>query len=89
MKPKRNQFQEIAASLDSCQTFQASRVECEHGSNIMNLIKSESRNKLKVSHLNNLMWIHSFYLEQNIIPCEVYKQWTRIEDGQIKLPTVE
>jgi hypothetical protein len=62
---KDNQFQEISILLDICGTFRASSADCECGFSLMNLIKSKSRNRMEVDHLDNLMQVsHTFHLDK-------------------------
>ena len=51
------EMKEFSTLLDISGTFQASSADCECGFSLMNSIKSKSRNRLQVDHLNNLMRI--------------------------------
>ena len=49
----------ISQLVDICGTFQASSADCERGFSLMNHIKTASRNRLEVAHLDQLMRIKS------------------------------
>lgn len=53
------ELKEISQLVDICATFQASRADCERGFSLMNHIKTASRNRLEVAHLDQLMRIKS------------------------------
>ncbi|CAL9699785.1 unnamed protein product [Knipowitschia caucasica] len=53
------ELKEISQLVDICATFQASSADCERGFSLMNRIKTASRNRLEVAHLDQLMRIKS------------------------------
>ena len=50
-------MKELSILLDICGTFQASNANCEFGFSLMDSIKTKSRNRLQLNHLDNLMCI--------------------------------
>uniref|UniRef100_H3A376 HAT C-terminal dimerisation domain-containing protein n=1 Tax=Latimeria chalumnae TaxID=7897 RepID=H3A376_LATCH len=53
-------FSDLSKLLDVCVTFQACSADCECGFSMMNVIKTKSRNRLEVDHLDKLMRIKSY-----------------------------
>lgn len=49
---KCEELKEISQLVDICATIQASRADCERGFSLMNHIKTASRNRLEVAHLD-------------------------------------
>ena len=78
---KNEDMKELSSLLDICGTFQAPSADCERGFSLMNLIKTKSRNRRQVNHLDNLMRI-KLYLSSGITinQDEVYKHWTTHKD---------
>ena len=69
----------ISQLVDICGTFQASSADCERGFSLMNHIKTASRNRLEVAHLDQLMRIKSKQEADGAINLDkVYNHW-RIE----------
>uniref|UniRef100_H3A5X9 HAT C-terminal dimerisation domain-containing protein n=1 Tax=Latimeria chalumnae TaxID=7897 RepID=H3A5X9_LATCH len=61
---KEEQFTDLAQFVDICVTFQASSAECERRFSLMNQIKTKSRNRLEVNHMDQLIRI-KYYLAAN------------------------
>ena len=78
---KDEDMKEVSILLDICGTFQASSADCERGFSLMNSIKTKSRNRLKVNHLNHLMRIKFYLSSGNDIDLDaVYKRWRTHKD---------
>lgn len=76
------ELKEISQLVDICATFQASSVDCERGFSLMNHIKTASRNRLEVAHLDQLMHTKSKQEAEEVIDLDkVYKHW-RSEKGR-------
>ena len=87
---KDEDMKELSTLLDISGTFQASCADSEHGFSLMNSIKTKSRNRLQVDHLNNLMWIKFFISSENNIDLNaVYKNWTAHKDRREKIQESE
>jgi len=70
------ELKEISQLVDICATFQASTADCERGFSLMNHIKTESRNRLEVAHLDQLMRIKSkLEADEAINLDKVYNHW--------------
>ena len=83
-------MKEVSILLDICGTFQASSADCERGPNLMNSLKTKSRNRLEVNHLENLMRIKFYLSSENTIDLDaVYKRWTTHKDRREILNTNE
>ncbi|KAL3861330.1 hypothetical protein ACJMK2_007366 [Sinanodonta woodiana] len=63
---KNKDMKELSSLLDICGTFQASSVDCKRGFSLMKSIKTKSRNRLQVNHLDNLMRI-KFHFHQEAL----------------------
>jgi hypothetical protein len=73
---QQDQFKELFSLLDICGTFQASSADCERGFSLMNNIKTKSRNRLEVEHLDNLMRIKFFLNSGQMVDIDaVYDLW--------------
>ena len=71
--------------MDICATFQASTADCERGFSLMNHIKTESRNRLEVAHLDQLMRIKSkLEADEAINLDKVYNHWRSEKDRREK-----
>ena len=72
--------------MDICDTFQASSADCERGFSLMNRIKTKSRNRLEVTHLDHLMRIKSRQEEDGaaISVDKVYNHWRSEKDRREK-----
>lgn len=80
-----DQFDCISVLLDICGTFQASSAECERGFSLMNAIKSRSRNRMEVEHLECLLRIKSYISSgENVDLNVVYKYWVDRTDRREK-----
>lgn len=78
---KCEELKHVSQLVDICATFQASSAECERGFSLMNQIKTASRNRLKVDHLDQLMRIKSKLQANEAINLDnVYKHWRREKD---------
>ncbi|KAL3874691.1 hypothetical protein ACJMK2_037666 [Sinanodonta woodiana] len=78
---KNEDMKELSILLDICGTFQASSADCERGFSLMNSIKTKSRNRLQVNHLDNLMRIKFYLSSGSTIDLDaVYKHWTTHKD---------
>lgn len=64
---KDENFKQLSVLYDICGTFQASSADYERGFSLMNAIKSKTRNKLNIEHLDNLMRIKSYILQEKKI----------------------
>ena len=51
------ELKEVSQLVDICDTFQASSADCERGFSLMNRIKTKSRNRLEVTHLDQLKMV--------------------------------
>ena len=73
---REEKFSKLVKLIDICGTFQASSADAERGFSLMNSIKTKSRNRLEVDHLDMLMRI-KFYLTsgQSVDLDNVYKCW--------------
>nr|XP_033818665.1 E3 SUMO-protein ligase KIAA1586-like [Geotrypetes seraphini] len=70
------QFSGLNALLDVCGTFQASSADCERGFSLMNAIKTKTRNKLRVEHLECLIRIKLYLATGNNVNIDsVYNFW--------------
>ena len=82
---KCEELKDVSQLVDICGTFQASSADCERGFSLMNRIKTTSRNRLQVEHLDQLMRIKS-RLEaegpttKTINLDKVYNQWKTEKD---------
>lgn len=75
------ELKEISQLVDICATFQASSADCERGFSLMNHIKTASRNRLEVAHLDQLMRIKSTQVAEEVINLDnVYKHWRSEKD---------
>ena len=74
----------ISQLVDICGTFQASSADCERGFSLMNHIKTASRNRLEVAHLDQLMRIKSKQAEGAINLDKVYNHWRSEKDRREK-----
>lgn len=83
-------FSKLAKLIDICGTFQASSADAERGFSLMNNIKTKSRNRLEVDHLDKLMRI-KFYLTsgQSIDLDSVYKCWKGNKTRRQKISNFE
>ena len=54
---KDEDMKEVSILLNICGTFQASSADRERGFSLMSSLKTKSRNKIEVNHLDNLMRI--------------------------------
>jgi hypothetical protein len=62
--------------LDVCATFQASSADTERGFNLMNNIKTKSRNKFEGFHVEMLMRMKSYPSDEfEVEPDSVYSFW--------------
>ena len=87
---KDEDMKEVSILLDICGTFQASSANCEPGFSLMNSLKTKSRNRLEVNHLDNLMPIKFYLSSKNTIDLDgVYKRWTTHKDRREILNTNE
>ena len=64
---KDEDMKEVPILLDICGTFQASSADCERGFRQMNSLKTKSRNRLEVNHLDNLMRLKFYLSSENTI----------------------
>ena len=81
-----DQFKELTFLLDISSTFLASSSDCERGFSLMNAIKTKSRNRIEVNHLECLMRIKSHILSQKVIDLDnVYQYWASEKDRREKL----
>uniref|UniRef100_H3B4G5 HAT C-terminal dimerisation domain-containing protein n=1 Tax=Latimeria chalumnae TaxID=7897 RepID=H3B4G5_LATCH len=73
---KEEQFTDLAQFVDICATFQASSIDCECGFSLMNQIKTKSRNRLEVNHMDQLIRI-KYYLAANgdVNLDKIYHHW--------------
>ena len=80
-------FSKLATLFDICGTFQASSADAERGFSLMNNIKTKSRNRLEVDHLDKLMRI-KFYLTsgETVNLDSVYKFWKDTKNRRQNLP---
>lgn len=86
---KDNQFHEIQILLDIYGTFQTWSADCGSGFSLINLIKSKSRNRLKVGHFDNLTRIKSYNSSTlNNNRDDVHKHFVTNKDRREKLPTM-
>lgn len=81
---KTQEFVELAQLIDICGTFQASSADCERGFSLMNCIKTNSRNRLQTTHLDQLMRIRSSQADGSINLDKVYNHWKGIKDRRDK-----
>ena len=87
---KDKDMKEVSILLDICGTFQASSADCKRGFSLMNSLKTKSRNRLEVNHLDNLMRIKFYLSSENTIDLDaVYKRWTTHKDRREILNTNE
>ncbi|XP_078787812.1 zinc finger protein 862-like [Oryzias latipes] len=78
---KCEELKHISQLVDICATFQASSADCERGFSLMNRIKTASRNRLEVDHLDQLMRIKSKLQADEAIDLDkVYNHWRREKD---------
>ena len=72
----------VSQLVDICGTFQASSADCERGFSLMNRIKTTSRNRLQVEHLDQLMRIKSRLEAEGptINLDKVYNKWKTEKD---------
>uniref|UniRef100_A0A8C1MMI3 HAT C-terminal dimerisation domain-containing protein n=1 Tax=Cyprinus carpio TaxID=7962 RepID=A0A8C1MMI3_CYPCA len=82
---KSEHFPDLAQLLDICGTFQASSADCERGFSLMNAIKTKSRNRLEVFHLDQLMRIKLRQKEGPIDLDKVYNHWKGDKDRREKI----
>ena len=80
------ELKEVSQLVDICDTFQASSADCERGFSLMNRIKTKSRNRLEVTHLDHLMRIKSRQEEDGaaISVDKVYNHWRSEKDRREK-----
>ncbi|KAM3593003.1 uncharacterized protein V6R79_003550 [Siganus canaliculatus] len=79
------ELKEISQLVDICATFQASSADCERGFSLMNRIKTKSRNRLEVTHLDQLMRIKSKQEADEAINLnKVYNHWRSEKDRREK-----
>ncbi|KAJ8364881.1 hypothetical protein SKAU_G00137120 [Synaphobranchus kaupii] len=79
------ELKEILQLVDICATFQASSADCERGFSLMNHIKTASRNRLEVAHLDQLMRIKSKQEANGAINLDkVYNHWRSEKDRREK-----
>ena len=79
------ELKEISQLVDICATFQASSADCERGFSLMNHIKTESRNRLEVAHLDQLIRIKSKLEAGEAINLDkVYNHWRSEKDRREK-----
>ncbi|CAL9694135.1 unnamed protein product [Knipowitschia caucasica] len=79
------ELKEISQLVDICATFQASSADCERGFSLMNRIKTASRNRLEVAHLDQLMRIKSKQqADEDINLDKVYNHWRSEKDRREK-----
>ena len=79
------ELKEISQLVDICATFQASSADCERGFSLMNRIKTASRNRLEVAHLDQLMRIKSKQEADGAINLDkVYNHWRSEKDRREK-----
>ncbi|CAK6949836.1 zinc finger protein 862-like [Scomber scombrus] len=80
------ELKEVSQLVDICDTFQASSADCERGFSLMNRIKTKSRNRLEVTHLDQLMRIKSRQEEDGaaISVDKVYNHWRSEKDRREK-----
>lgn len=79
------ELKEISQLVDICATFQASSADCERGFSLMNHIKTASRNRLEVAHLDQLMRIKSKQEADEAINLDkVYNHWRSEKDRREK-----
>lgn len=79
-------FEELSTVVDICGTCQASSADCERGFSLMNPIKSKSRKRFDVSHLNDLMRIKSYLFSgREISPDRVYTYRISNKDRREKI----
>uniref|UniRef100_H3A6E5 HAT C-terminal dimerisation domain-containing protein n=1 Tax=Latimeria chalumnae TaxID=7897 RepID=H3A6E5_LATCH len=74
---KEQQFTDLAHFVDICATFQASSADCKCGFSLMKQIKTKSRNRLEVNHMDQLISI-KYYLAANkdVNLDKIYHHWT-------------
>uniref|UniRef100_H3AVM8 HAT C-terminal dimerisation domain-containing protein n=1 Tax=Latimeria chalumnae TaxID=7897 RepID=H3AVM8_LATCH len=67
----------LAQFVDICATFQASSANCKCGFSLTNQIKTKSRNRLEVNHMDQLIRV-KYYLAANgdINLDKIYHHWT-------------
>lgn len=82
---KSDRFPDLIHLIDICGTFQASSADCERGFSLMNRIKTKSRNRLEVNHLDQLMRIKSRQAEGPINLNKVYNHWKLDKDRREKI----
>ncbi|KAL0161425.1 hypothetical protein M9458_045150, partial [Cirrhinus mrigala] len=81
---KCEELKHISQLVDICATFQASSADCERGFSLMNRIKTASRNRLEVGHLDQLMRIKSKLQADEAINLDnAYNHW-RLEKDRRK-----
>ncbi|CAL9687293.1 unnamed protein product [Knipowitschia caucasica] len=79
------ELKEISQLVDICATFQASSADCERGFSLMNRIKTASRNRLEVAHLDQLMRIKSKQqADEDINLDKVHNHWRSEKDRREK-----
>ncbi|KAI7790540.1 putative zinc finger protein 862-like [Triplophysa rosa] len=79
------ELKEISQLVDICATFQASSADFERGFSLMNHIKTASRNRLEVAHLDQLMCIKSKQEADGAINLDkVYNHWRSEKDRREK-----
>lgn len=80
------ELKEISQLVDICATFQASSADCERGFSLMKtMIKTASRNRLEVAHLDQLMRIKSKQEADEAINLDkVYNHWRSEKDRREK-----
>ena len=81
---KCEELKDVSQLVDICGTFQASSADCERGFSLMNRIKTSSRNRLQVEHLDPLMRIKSRLQAEGASATtdldKVYNQWRTEKD---------
>lgn len=78
---KCEELKHVSQLVDICATFQASSADCERGFSLMNRIKTASRNRLEMDHLDQLMRIKSKLQADEAINLDnVYNHWRREKD---------
>lgn len=78
---KCEELKNVSQLVDICATFQASSADCERGFSLMNRIKTASRNRLEMDHLDQLMRIKSKLQADEAINLDnVYNHWRREKD---------
>lgn len=80
---QQEQFSDLYQLLDICATFQASSADCERGFSLMNQIKTKTRNRLEVDHLDNLIRIKLYLSGHTVNLDEVYSFWKSIKGRRI------